>query len=30
MMDDTTQTWEPFKGAPSQLMVVAGEPEMKN
>ena len=30
MMDDTTQTWEPFKRAPSQLTVIAGEPEMKN
>jgi hypothetical protein len=30
MMDDTTQTWEPFKRAPTQLMVIAGEPEMKN
>jgi len=30
MMDDTTQTWEPFMRAPSQLTVIAGEPEMKN
>jgi hypothetical protein len=30
MMDDTTQTWEPFKRAPSQFTVIAGEPEMKN
>ena len=30
MMDDTMQTWEPFTRAPSQLTVVAGEPEMKN
>jgi hypothetical protein len=30
MMDDTTQTWQPFTRAPSQLMVIAGEPEMKN
>jgi hypothetical protein len=29
MMDDTTQTWEPFKRAPSRLAVIAGEPEMK-
>ena len=29
-MDDTTQTWEPFTRAPSQLTVIAGEPEMKN
>jgi hypothetical protein len=28
-MDETTQTWEPFKRAPSQLTVIAGEPEMK-
>jgi hypothetical protein len=28
-MDDTTQTWEPFTRAPSQLTVIAGEPEMK-
>ena len=30
MMDDRTQTWEPFTRAPSQLTVIAGEPEMKN
>jgi hypothetical protein len=30
MMDDTTQTWEPFKRAPSQLTVIAGEPAIKN
>ena len=30
MMDDTTQIWEPFKRAPTQLTVIAGEPEMKN
>ena len=29
MKDGTTQTWEPFKRAPSQLAVVAGDPEMK-
>ena len=29
MKDDTTQTWEPFTRAPSQLAVVAGDPEMK-
>jgi hypothetical protein len=29
MMDDTTQTWEPFTRAPTQLTVIAGEPEMK-
>jgi hypothetical protein len=29
MMDDTTQTWEPFKRPPTQLAVVVGEPEMK-
>jgi hypothetical protein len=30
MMDETTQIWEPFKRAPTQLTVIAGEPEMKN
>jgi hypothetical protein len=30
MMDGTTQTWEPFTRAPTQLTVIAGEPEMKN
>jgi hypothetical protein len=30
MMDDRTQTWEPFTRTPSQLTVIAGEPEMKN
>ena len=30
MMDDTMQIWEPFTRAPSQLTVIAGEPEMKN
>jgi len=30
MMDDTTQIWEPFTRAPTQLMVIAGEPELKN
>jgi hypothetical protein len=29
-MDGTTQTWEPFKRAPTQLTVIAGDPEMKN
>jgi hypothetical protein len=29
-MDGTTQTWEPFKRAPTQLTVITGEPEMKN
>lgn len=29
-MDDTTQIWEPFKRAPTQLTVIAGEPQMKN
>jgi len=29
MMDGTTQTWEPFTRAPTQLAVIAGEPEMK-
>ncbi|MCC6777480.1 MAG: hypothetical protein IT537_12755 [Hyphomicrobiales bacterium] len=28
-MDGRTQTWEPFKRAPTQLTVVAGEPAMK-
>jgi len=28
-VDETTQTWEPFKRAPSQLTVIAGEAEMK-
>ena len=28
-MDGTTQTWEPFKRAPTQLTIVAGEPAMK-
>jgi hypothetical protein len=27
--DGRTQTWEPFKRAPTQLTVVAGEPAMK-
>ena len=30
MMEGTTQIWEPFKRAPTQLAVIAGEPEMKN
>jgi hypothetical protein len=30
LMDETTQIWEPFKRAPTQLTVIAGEPEMKN
>ncbi len=30
MMDGTTQTWQPFTRAPSQLTVIAGEPQMKN
>jgi len=29
-MDGATQTWEPFKRAPTQLTVIAGEPQMKN
>ena len=29
MMDDSTVAWEPFNRATTQLMVVAGEPEMK-
>ena len=29
MMDDSTVTWEPFNRATTQLMVVAGEPAMK-
>ena len=29
MMDGTTQTWEPFTRAPTQLAVIAGEPEKK-
>lgn len=29
-MDGTTQLWEPFKRAPTQLTVIAGDPEMKN
>src|SRR5215467_221026 len=28
-LDGRTQTWEPFKRAPTQLTVVAGEPAMK-
>jgi hypothetical protein len=28
-MDETNQTWEPFKRAPSQLTVIPGDPEMK-
>jgi hypothetical protein len=28
-LDGTTQTWEPFKRAPTQLTVIAGEPAMK-
>jgi hypothetical protein len=28
LMDGTEQTWEPFKRDSTQLMVVAGEPEM--
>jgi len=30
MMDGATQTWEPFKRAPTQLTVIAGEPQLKN
>ena len=29
MMDDSTVTWEPFNRATTQLMVVAGEPAIK-
>ena len=29
MMDGTTQTWAPFTRPPTQLAVIAGEPEMK-
>jgi hypothetical protein len=28
-LDGRTQTWEPFKRAPTQLTVIAGEPAMK-
>jgi hypothetical protein len=28
-LDGRTQTWEPFKRAPTQLTVIAGEPTMK-
>jgi hypothetical protein len=28
-LDGNTQTWEPFKRAPTQLTVIAGEPVMK-
>jgi hypothetical protein len=26
-LDGRTQTWEPFKRAPTQLTVIAGDPE---
>jgi hypothetical protein len=29
MMDDSTVTWEPFNRATTQLMVIAGEPAIK-
>src|SRR5262245_21930184 len=29
-LDGRTQTWEPFKRAPTQLTVIAGEPAMKH
>ena len=28
-MGDATQVWEPFKRAPMQLTVIAGEPDLK-
>jgi hypothetical protein len=28
-LDGRTQLWEPFKRAPTQLTIIAGEPAMK-